>query len=297
MSLNELGSHTVTTPDGRALEVVAAAGDGIALVMHHGTPDSSRVYPPFVEECAKRGVRLITYSRPGYGASTRHEGRTVADCAADVAAVADALGVGRLHTAGASGGGPHALAVAALLGDRVVSAATVASVAPVEAEGLDWLDGMGQENVDEFAAIDAGPEALERFLEAAAPGLREATGEDILAAIGEGLIGDADRRALTGDVAEHFAQSTRHALEPGIWGWFDDDVAFVEPWGFDLTSIAVPLTIWHGADDRFVPIAHGRWLASQLPRARTNMLDEHGHISLVTAYGDMVDDLLAARAS
>jgi len=141
-------SVDVLTPDGRRLAVeVAGPQDGEVVVFHTGTPSAGSLFAPLLEAGAERGLRHVSYSRPGYGDSDRQPGRTIADCTHDVAAIADALGVERFYTTGHSGGGPHALACAALLPDRVNSATTTAGVAPFDAEGLDWLAGMGQENL------------------------------------------------------------------------------------------------------------------------------------------------------
>jgi len=217
----------------------------------------------------------------------------VADCAADVAAVADALGVERFYTAGRSGGGPHALATAALLRGRVIAAATIAGCAPLFADGLDWLDGMGQENLDEIAAAEAGENELLAFLEPHRTKLMSAEAADLLAEFGD-LLSDADRSVMTGEFAEYEAESTRAGLETGVWGWFDDDLELIRDWGFELSDISCPVTIWQGAQDRMVPFAHGEWLAAHIPGARAMLLADHGHMSLALGhYGDLLDDLIA----
>lgn len=146
-------AFSVEGPGGRTL-TVREAGDpaGVPVLIHHGTPSSSLLYEPHVRDAEEHGVRLVSYDRPGYGGSTRDPGRSVADCAADVAAICDALGIGRICTWGISGGGPHALATAALLPERVAAAAALASVAPFDAEGLDFTAGMGELNVESFNA-------------------------------------------------------------------------------------------------------------------------------------------------
>jgi pimeloyl-ACP methyl ester carboxylesterase len=285
----------VRAADGRRLECLAAgAEEGPVVLMHHGTPGSgTRVWPPHEELARERGLRLIEYSRPGAGSSDRLEGRSVSQCAEDASAIADAIEAARFYTAGGSGGGPHALACAALLPGRVIAAATIAGVAPSDAEGLDWLDGMGAENVEEFAAAVEGPEALERFISRWAEEERQITGDRILASLGD-LISGPDAAVLTGEYADHAAASTRDALEHGYWGWFDDDRAFIRDWGFELGSIEVPVTIWQGLEDRFVPPAHGEWLAVNVPGAKARLLDDHGHLSLAVAHFDLIlDDLVA----
>lgn len=286
-------SISVVAPDGRALEVIAAGPeDGVPVITQHGTPGAARPYGGAVAAAAERGLRIVAYSRPGYGGSDRLSGRSVADCAADVAAIADALGYERFYTIGTSGGGPHALACAALLGERVIAAAAVASGAPHDGAGLDWKAGMGRENLEEFAAVQAGETVLHAYLEREAAGLADVTGAGIVAALGD-LVSEVDRGALSGAFGEHIAAQIARSLSSGIWGWFDDDMAFFDDWGFDLDQIAVPLSIWHGAHDRFVPIAHGEWLAAQLPRAKAHLRPDDGHLSLtVTGYGEILDELV-----
>jgi pimeloyl-ACP methyl ester carboxylesterase len=287
----------VKSPDGRRLVAeVAGPEQGDAVVYHTGTPGYRRLYEPLVRAGAERGLRHVSYSRPGYAESDRQPGRTVGDCAADVAAIADAMGIERFYVTGQSGGGPHSLACAALLGDRVWSASTTAGVAPYDAEGLDWLAGMGQENLDEFAAQEAGEAELIAFLEDQVAQFGSLGGEEVLAALGD-LIADADKAVLTGEFAEHIAWSLQRALAGGIWGWFDDDKSVAADWGFDLGEIDVPVTIWQGDDDRMVPFAHGEWLAAHVAGAKARLLEGEGHLSLELAFhGAVLDDLIASRA-
>jgi pimeloyl-ACP methyl ester carboxylesterase len=275
---------------------VDGPADGRTLIAHPGTPSTSTVFAPLVAAGAERGIRHVTYCRPGYGDSDRWPGRSVADCVLDVAAVADALGVERFFTTGRSGGGPHALACAALLPDRVIAAATIAGVAPVDAVGLDWLEGMGEENHTEFAAARAGHDELLRFLEPEREKLLHTTGQDLYLWLGD-LASEVDRRALTGAYADFMVESTNAALRHGVFGWFDDDMAFIAPWGFELGDISRPVTIWQGGQDRMVPLAHGEWLAAHVPGARARLLPDQGHLSLSLAnYGELLDDLLASDA-
>jgi pimeloyl-ACP methyl ester carboxylesterase len=290
--------ETVSAPDGRKLEVeVAGPDDGEVIVFHTGTPSVGSIFEPMLEAGAERGLRHVSYARPGYAGSDRHPGRSHADCVADVEAILDHLGVDRFYVTGHSGGGPHSLACAALLPDRVRSAATTASVAPFDAEGLDWLAGMGQENLDEFAAQQAGDAELQRFLEKWAGVMRSVTPDQVIDALGD-LLPDADREVLTGALAEFSAASMRAAVSSGIWGWFDDDVSVLADWGFDLGTIEVPVAIWQGEEDRMVPFAHGQWLAEHVSGAKAHLLPGEGHISLeVGSYGDVLDQLIASAAA
>jgi pimeloyl-ACP methyl ester carboxylesterase len=244
--------------------------DGRVLVFHVGTPNAPDEFPLLTDALDERGWQLVAYARPGYAGSRRREGRSVADAAADTAAILDDLGLDRFVTIGWSGGGPHALACAALLPDRCDAAASLAGVAPFDAEGLDFLAGMGAENIEEFGAAATSRDELVAFLE---------------------LVDDVDRAALSGEFAETLARMLRRALSNGIDGWLDDDLAFVKPWGFDLGSIRVPVSIWQGAHDRMVPFSHGEWLAAHVPGARVHLYDDEGHISLAQQLPRILEDL------
>jgi len=284
----------VSLDDGRNLDVaVAGDADAIPFVFHHGTPGSAIVFEPFLEEVLARGLRYVASSRPGYGDSTRWNGRTVVDCVADTLAVVEQLGHGRFFTAGWSGGAPHAIACAGLMPDRVLAAASIAGPAPRGAEGLDWLGGMGDENVEEFGAAIAGPDELRSYLEKVGPEFGSVTGDEIVAVLGD-LVGEVDKTALTGELGSFLAGNIREGLRNGIWGWFDDDLAFVRDWGFDLSALAVPTTVWQGAQDRMVPFSHGEWLAGHAP-VRARLLPGHGHLSLaVASFPTILDDLLVS---
>jgi pimeloyl-ACP methyl ester carboxylesterase len=281
----------VDFPDGRRLEVrVGGPETGTPLVFHYGTPSGAELFPPMVEAAARHGLRTVVYSRPGYRTSTPQPGRTVADAATDTAAILDALGAGTFVTLGWSGGGPHALACAALLPDRCTAAASLAGVAPYTASGLDWLAGMGAENVEEFGAAAAGEQALTSYLEPFAAELAKIQASDIAQALGD-LVSDVDRRAITGEYAEFLAASFRAAVSTGIAGWRDDDLAFVRDWGFPLRGDRV--AVWQGGQDRMVPFTHGEWLAANLAGARVHLLPDEGHLSLVVGWFDQIlDDLV-----
>lgn len=287
----------VRLPDGRDLDVLVGGADSSdGFLMIDGTPSGVLARDRDLAIVSGHGLRYVTYGRPGYADSTRVSGRSVTDAAADVRDLAGSLGLRRLYVLGWSGGGPHALACAALLPDLVVRTATIASVAPYGVEGLDWLDGMAQENIDEFEASVAGQAPLEAALETMAKELATITGADIADWFG-GLVAEIDRAALTGDFADYIAASSRDSIRTGIWGWFDDDMAFIRDWGFDLASIRVPVTIWQGSDDRMVPFAHGRWLAEHVPGATAYLLPGEGHLSLaVSSFERIVDELVGPPA-
>jgi pimeloyl-ACP methyl ester carboxylesterase len=266
--------------DGRRL-LVFEGGDpnGVPVLFHNGTPGSRLAYGGWVEDAGSRGIRFLSYDRPGYGGSDPHPGRRVADAAGDVATIANALGLERLAVWGLSGGGPHTLACAALLPDRVVAAATLASVAPYPAHGLDWLAGMGEDNVKEFTAALEGREALTPMLEGWADDVAALDAEE-LADVFRSLLSPVDRAALTGEYARYVHAAMLEGLAPGVEGWLEDDLAFTRGWGFDFADIRVPVQLWQGREDRFVPFAHGEWLAAHIPNVDARLLDEDGHLTV-----------------
>jgi len=274
--------RTVPTPDGRTL-AVEEAGDpaGQPVLVHDGMPNSRHIFAPVAADAAARGLRLISYDRPGYGGSTPHPGRSVADCAADARAICAGLGISRLAMWGISGGGPHLLACAALLPDLVTAAASLASLAPADAEGLDWFEGMGQENRDDFKLQQTDKQAFRAKLEAEREETMAASGTD-LAELLKTLLTPADAAVLTGEFAEHLAWTGREGLAPGLDGWWDDGEAFVRSWGFELSAIEVPVLLMHGRQDQFVPFGHGQWLAARIPGVEARLLDDDGHLTLVT---------------
>jgi pimeloyl-ACP methyl ester carboxylesterase len=242
---------------------------------------------------AERSLRLVTYSRPGYGGSTRQPGRLVVDAANDVTAVLDHLGADRCLVAGWSGGGPHALATGARLRERVAAVLCIAGVAPWRADGLDFLAGMGTQNIDEFGAAVQGEEPLRTYLEAAAPDLRDPSPADIVRELST-VLPPVDVAALTDEFGADTAAGFAEALRTGVDGWLDDDLAFTRDWGFGLDELAVPTFIWQGSADLMVPFAHGRWLAEHVPNAVVRLQDDEGHLSLALGALDrMLDDLVA----
>lgn len=287
----------IGSPDGRTLEAVDEGDpDGTLVVFHHGSPGAAVPFEPFDRAAAERGIRLVTFSRAGFGESSRDQGRSVASAAADVGAIADHLGADTFLTMGWSGGGPHALACAALLPDRVLAAATIAGVAPYDAQGLDWTAGMGEDNQIEYPLAARDPDELLAWMRPHVEALAVVEPDEIVSEL-RSLISEVDEAEATGALGEFMATSFHRAFRAGPWGWFDDDLAFVRPWGFELSSIGVPVSVWQGQQDLMVPFAHGEWLVEHIPTARPRLRPEHGHLSLaVGSMGEILDDLLEAAA-
>lgn len=278
--------------DGRRLDMrVSGPADGLPLVFHHGTPGAATPMRAVERAAHARGLRLVTTSRPGYGESDRQPGRSVADVVDDTAAVLAEIDAERCLVAGSSGGGPHALACGARLG-QAAGVLVIAGVAPYDAPGLDWMAGMGADNIAEFSAALGGEAELESFLQGVREQLIDITADEVAASL-DTLLSDVDRAAVTGEYAEDLAARFREAVRMSVAGWLDDDLAFMRPWGFSLDEISVPVMIWQGSDDLMVPFAHGQWLARQLPAASAHLVNGEGHVSIELGGIDRMLDELA----
>ena len=287
----------MTLPDGRILEFCRSGPEDASqtLVFHVGTPSAAVVFPHVTDAAAARGVGTLSYSRPGHGASTPHPGRTVAEEAATTAALADHLGVERFLVAGWSGGGPAALACAALLPDRALACCTLASNSPAAEVGPTWFAWFRPEDAEEFHTLEA-PDGAERVR----PAFEEAIASDAsLSAEGivQGLgVTEVERAALEGSpgLAEAITDSIRRATMQTPDGWIADEAALVRPWGFSVADVRVPVTIRHGELDHLVRIEHGRWLGEHVAGARTQIFPDGGHTSVAAPFDGVIDDLLEA---
>ena len=280
MATPPVETQTVTAADGRTLMVeVGGDPDGLAVLAHNGTPNTRHLYGPWLEDAAQQGIRLMSYDRPGYGGSTPQPGRTVADCAADVRSIAEALGVERLAVWGASGGGPHALACAALLPDLVVAVTALCSIAPYGAGGLDYFSGMGKDNVDDIRLYLRDPSAARVKSYQDRLDLLNLS-PDQLTEGWKSLLSPVDAAAVSDDVAAWLVQGFQDGLAISDEGWWEDGAAHLAPWAFDLDTISIPVQVWHGRQDQFVPVQHGEWLAAHVPGAEALISDVDGHLTL-----------------
>jgi pimeloyl-ACP methyl ester carboxylesterase len=281
-------SYQVKAPDGRQLSTqVYGDPDGKPVFLLHGTPGSRLGPHPRAAVLHRLGVQLIAFDRPGYGKSDRLEGRRVADAATDVLAIADAYGLDKFAVVGRSGGGPHALACAALLPDRVTKTAVLVGLAPRGAHGLDWYDGMTQSNVSEHAAAANGPEGLAAMTEAAADAVR-ADPASLLVSL-QDQMPDSDRRVVADPgIRAMLLQTYAEGLRTSADGWIDDVLAFYLSWGFDPAMVTVPVLLWHGAVDNLSPVSHAMWLADHIASATVVIQAGAAHFSAL----DVLPDIL-----
>jgi len=272
--------------DGRNLDVfVSGPANGQVLLYHQGSPGNP--IRDLIASAHRLGLRFVTTWRPGYGESTRQPGRSVVHVVPDTEAVLNFLGVGRCLVAGWSGGGPRALACGARLAHRVAAVTVIASPAPYDADGLDFTAGMTQENVEGFDVAAQGEAADRPLAEAARAQFLQGTPADIVAGMGSSLPA-ADQAVLTEVVAEDLLASFQEALRLGADGWVDDDLSSVKPWGFDVTEVAVPTSLWHGTADPLVPVGHGEWLAARIPGLVAHIEPGDGHLSIGLVHIDQI---------
>ncbi len=283
MIKRSVSEHAVKVEEGRILLAeVSGAPAGTPVFLLHGTP-GSRVGPkPRFSVLYRHGVRLISYDRPGYGGSGRHEGRSVADAAKDVAAIADHLGIEEFAVVGRSGGGPHALACAAVLGARVKAVAALVSLAPADVPDLVWFEGMNGGNVSEYRTADSDwPKESERIRLLAH---RTQRNPDSLVDSIRSASTAPDRR-MVNDVAlrKMLLATYSEAVKSGPYGWIDDVRALRADWAFSLEAIQSKVLLWHGAQDNFSPVRHTRWLATQIPGAIIKVQAATEHFGAVEA--------------
>lgn len=291
---------TIPAPDGRIIEyatTATATAGGRYLVFHHGQPGAAYIPEALAEAADLQGLAVVVSSRPGYGTSTRQPGRRVVAAAADTRAVLDHLGCDWFVTAGWSGGGPHALACAALLAPGCRGAATIAGVAPwFGVDDLDWTAGMGPENVAEFNGLLSGDPQVEGQIVDLCRELAGIGADRLADALG-GLVSVPDRHALDSGAAGYLSEWMRRSASSGHYGYWDDGHAFIGPWGFDPAQVQVPVHVWIAGQDLMVPPSHGEWLAGRIPRAEKFRLADEGHISLMTRHIDEIVAELVGSAS
>jgi pimeloyl-ACP methyl ester carboxylesterase len=271
-------TQTVRAPDGRTLAFAEWGDlDGFPVFSLHGTPGSRFLRHYDESAYAEVGARVITYDRPGYGGSDRSRGRQAVDCVTDVAAIADKLGVERFAVIGGSGGGPHSLAVAARMPERVTRATCTVGVVPFDTPDFDWLEGMDPLNVKEIGWVLEGEDVLARELEREAAETLERVAADPSKLLGDDWqLSEADRAELARtERHEVIRQGFNEAFRRGVWGWVDDDLCLTRPWGFDVAEIRVPTRLVYGLTDVLVPRRHGEWLARNVPNAEV-VVEEHG---------------------
>jgi pimeloyl-ACP methyl ester carboxylesterase len=262
----------LTRADGTVLRYcLYGPPDGYPVVSHNGSPSSRWKWPTLVESMWRSKLRLLVYDRPGYGGSTRRPGRMVADAVDDVRALADAQGWDRFAVFGGSGGGPHALACAALLADRVISCAVLSGVKPADPgtpahEEAELRSRLAEVTAEIMGRIDDG-------------------GPELPAGPGPAARDDPDAMARL-----------RATFVDGTHGWVDDSFALARPWGFDLATITVPVGLWRGTDDANVPSEHADYLLANIPTAQGHVYTG-GHLPGAAVYDEIYDWLHTSRGT
>lgn len=254
------------------------AGAARRVIFQYGTPGTRRLSDQLIHAARSADYDLLVLDRPGYAGASRRPGRRVVDVTIDVLAVTRAVRWDRFAVWGGSGGAPHALAIAAAMPGQVTACASVVGLAPFDAPGLDWYDGMSQGNVEEFTTAARGEAAYRPLvvrLAAEAMAAIESGGVQVNA---DYQLPASDRVALAARQAEpDYRDRMRATYIEGIDGWIDDCLAFTQSWGFDLNPFAVPVSIWYGAQDVLASPAHTEYLLKTIPAASRHQLSG-GHV-------------------
>jgi pimeloyl-ACP methyl ester carboxylesterase len=257
-----------------------------AIVFHHGTPSCAYAWAEEIDLLDSLNIPAIAYSRAGYHTSDRKVGRSVVDVNLDIKELINNFGVKKFTAIGWSGGGPHALANGLM--NECTSVVVLAGVGPYGKPDLDFLAGMGQDNHEEFGAALAGETELVAWMEINGPALRVITGGELRET--DGNLFSANDRKLMKDqnYSEHLAKNFRDSLSVSYYGWIDDDFVFIKDWGFELSSITKPVTIFQGDEDLMVPKQHGKWLLNNLPQAEIIELPGFGHMGLFMSNKEVI---------
>jgi len=280
-----ISNVNVKSSDGRNL-CVQTFGDPSerAVLFHSGTWEGRTLYPPLIEDAKRFGLFVIGYDRPGYGGSTAQPGRTIADHAADLTAIAKHLEITRLATIGFSGGGSHAVASAVLLPDLIVASVAFCPLRPIETP-----------NVGLISKEEENPRPIFNPLSARPPLEKER--EEILAISQEGIkevnMAFPEKERVSAAFLDFHYGSMKAAIEPGVEGPVDDIRAYYTPWGLDLKTNRIPIGIWHGKADATVPYTHGEWLAANTPRTQVRLTETDSHRSIFeNSYDEAMEWLL-----
>ena len=204
------------------------------------------------------------------------------------------MGHQRFYTAGWSGGGPVALACAALLPGRVRACLTLGSLAPWHEAGDISAFGFRTEDQQEWEILGSDdPSELIPGFEEAAANSDDRTAESFAA---NPRSNDPDRAVILGPdgLGDTIASSMRRAYLTGWYGHYDDNIAEGRPWGFRVANIHVPVVVRHGDGDGWVSIEHGRWLAKAIPGASGVFPPGGGHTSIMVPFEEVVGELVEA---
>lgn len=265
-------------PDGRRV-AFEEFGDptGSPLVVAHGTPGSRDQLALLDMPARERGIRIVAIDRPGYGASDLHRGRRLEDWPTDVAAVADYLGIDRFAVMGVSGGAPHALACAAVLGDRVTAVQVVSGVAPPDC----WIPGARPARVETvIGAVMRRGGGLIAPLATILFWIARHLPRTVMR-LYRLLLPPADRRIIARPaIAAAYRDELRRLPRSAVAAVVQDLALFAGPWGSLVDDVVQPTTVWHGGEDRAVPVEHAKALAQRLANAKITVFPADGHLML-----------------
>jgi pimeloyl-ACP methyl ester carboxylesterase len=278
--------------DGRALGF-CEFGDpsGAAVLWFHGTPGARQQIPPDAPAYAERvGVRLVVPERGGVGQSTVDFDRTLLSWAEDVHQLVDALEIERFGLAGLSGGGPHVLAVAHQLPDRVTGGALLGSMVPMT--GPDAPASLPDLMPAAFAIVRALRRPLGSVMSAMFKRIEPDDVDKIFPLVMK-VLPDNDREVVdTPGFRTMFVEDLYQGSRDQFYAQMIDLAAITGTWGFSPRDVSVPIRSWHGTSDLMVPVPHAEHLVDLLPDAQLEVFEGDGHFAGYTRAPDVLDWLL-----
>jgi len=288
--------QSVHLADGRVLGYAEyGPPEGPPLFLFHGLP-GSRLAAAEMWPGEPDTVRVIAPDRPGMGTSTFQPGRRLTDWPDDVRQLADSLRIQRFLVAGFSGGGPHALAVAHGLPDRVIAVASIAGAGPIGTrDGRKALKQANPANRLIFALARKAPGLLWPLIAQHAYAVRRHPGKVLDSAARDKSLPEADRQVMTGPaLRERMMAAASEAFRQGVRGAIHEAHICARPWGFDPAAIKPPVHIWHGDQDTNVPVAMARYLAGRILGSSVTIYPGEGHLIVPKHWDEILGALLSA---
>jgi pimeloyl-ACP methyl ester carboxylesterase len=272
-------SNALKLSDGRSIEYIDnGVSSKSALILHHGTPTSMTVWGTWLAAAAEKGIRAIACTRPGYAGSDRKVGHRVIDANDDLGEILNQLNIENFVSVGWSGGGPYALASGLL--KRCTGVQLIASVSPYDAEDFDWFQDQTPEMIEEVKISAKSLEDCITFKEGYYTELRDMTAEQFLVEYEKRSSFKAFEAAYR-EFSKDLSFSMHDALRDSVFGYGDDEYAFLRNWGFETKDIQVPVGIWQGLDDKSVSPHMARWLNANILNPTLELLEDQHHGSIM----------------
>ena len=282
--------NTIKLRDGRVLGYTEYGDPAGKPVFHFNGSGGSRLEHPVDKTIlTELGIRYISTDRPGHGISTPQPGRELLDWPDDMSSLADHLGIDKFFVLGWSAGGPHALACAYKLPDRVISGALVCGLAPPD-RPKPYQGYSGALKLLMFLGRNF-PKLVYVFRGMAAKSINKPSGD-----IGDKFVKSlpkVDQKPFENiEIKEMLFADIKEGYKQGGDGPARDDIIINFPWKFDMKNIQTRFDIWQGDKDKNVPLNQGQYLADLLPNSNFHLLKDKGHMLLLDEWKNILTELI-----